>query len=258
MQEAPKIETEWMRMTAAEVAARAEADAIVIVPVASMEQHGPHLATGVDIVLCSAVADRLASLLLSGGTPAVVTPCVWSGLAEHHMSIGGSVTLDYPALASILRGIVRSAARAGFHRVMLLNGHGGNAEAVALSATELAVELSIKVAAGTYWRLASEVVAPILDRQEELLHACEAETSMMLALRPDLVRLDRISEAYGPASTQVEGQPAALAMRRPYKAMTPSGVVGDARTATAEKGEALLTAITERIAEQLANKALWA
>jgi creatinine amidohydrolase len=250
-------ETEWMRLTAAELNARAEAGALVIVPVASLEQHGPHLATGVDIVLCSAVAQRVAALLDAGGTPVVVTPCVWTGLAEHHVAFGGTVTLDYAAFAAVLRGVVRSAARAGFRRVMLLNGHGGNAEAVAVAATELSVELGIAVAAGTYWHLAPEAIAPILERQPGLMHACEAETSMMLALRPEGVRRERMAEAHGPRSTRVEGQPPALTRRKSFKELTPSGVVGDARAATSEKGERLLAAVAERIATMLRTEALW-
>ena len=253
----PNHEIEWMRLTAEELRARAAADALVIIPVASLEQHGPHLATGVDIVLGTGVAHRTAKLLAEAGLPVVVTPCVWTGLAEHHMAFGGTVTLDYEAFAGVLRGIVRSAARCGFKRVMLLNGHGGNAEAVAVAGSALSIELGIRVAAGTYWHVAPEVIAPLLDRQPGLMHACEAETSMMLALSPASVRPDRLAEAHGPASSRVAGQPSALFLRRSFKDLTPSGVVGDARTASAAKGEALLTAIAARMAEVLRNPALW-
>ncbi len=250
-------ELEWMRLTAAELRARAEADALVIVPVASLEQHGPHLATGVDIVLASAVALGTAQRIAAAGRPVVVMPCVWTGLAEHHMAFGGTVTLDYASFAGVLRGIVQSAARCGFRRVMLLNGHGGNAEAIAVAATAFSTEFGIRVAGGTYWHVAPEVIAPLLERQPGLMHACEAETSMMLALRPDSVRQDRLAEAHGPHSTRVEGQPSGLALRRSFRDVSPSGVIGDARVATAEKGEKLLTAISARMAEVLLNPKLW-
>ncbi|RAI57032.1 creatininase family protein [Roseicella frigidaeris] len=251
-------ETEWMRLTAEELRARAAADALVIVPVASLEQHGPHLATGVDIILAGGVAARTAARIAAAGAPVVVTPVVWTGLAEHHMEFGGTVTLDYASFAAALGGIARSAARHGFRRVMLLNGHGGNAEAVMVAASELSIALGIKVAAGTYWHMVPEVIAPILERQSGLMHACEAETSMMLALRPDSVRLDRLAEAHGPASTRVEGQPPGLALRRSFRAISESGVIGDARAASAEKGERLLEAISAAIAGLLLNPKLWA
>ena len=251
-------EIEWMRLTAEELRARAEADALVIVPVASLEQHGPHLATGVDIVLATAVAARTARRIAASGAPVVVTPTVWTGMAEHHMEFGGTVTLGHEAFAAVLRGIVHSAARCGFRRAMLLNGHGGNAEAVAVAAGALAAEFGIKVAAGTYWHLAGDAFAPILERQQSVLHACEAETSMMLAVMPEAVRRDRLAEAHGPHSTRVEGQPPALHLRRSFRAVSESGVVGDARAATAEKGERLLEAAAERIAAMLLDPRLWA
>ena len=250
-------EIEWMRLTAEELRARAEADALVIVPVASLEQHGPHLATGVDIVLATAVAERVARRVAATGAPVVVTPTVWTGLAEHHMAFGGTVTLDHDAFAAVLRGVLRSAQRCGFRRAMLLNGHGGNAEAVAVAATSISTEFGMKVAAGTYWHLIGDAFAPILERQANVMHACEAETSMMLSLRPDSVRRERLPEAHGPTSTRVEGQPPTLALRRSFRDVSPSGVVGDARPATAEKGERLLETAAERIAAMLNNPALW-
>lgn len=250
-------EIEWMKLTFAELNARAAAGALVIVPVASLEQHGPHLATGVDIVCATGVAQRVARRMAEAGRPVVVTPCVWTGLAEHHVAFGGTVTLDYAGFAALLKGVVRSAARAGFKRVMLLNGHGGNAEAVAVVGGECQAEFGIAVAAGTYWHLAGDAFAPILERQSTVLHACEAETSMMMALMPAALRPERLPEAHGPHSTRPEGQPAAMIRRRSFMDITPSGVVGDARAASAEKGEALLDAAAGRIAEELANARLW-
>ena len=254
---AQDTEIEWMKLTFAELNARAAADALVIVPVASLEQHGPHLATGVDIICASGVAQRVARRMVAAGRPAVAMPCVWTGLADHHVPFGGTVTLDYDTFAAVLKGVVRSAARAGFKRVMLLNGHGGNAEAVAVAGGECQTEFGVKVAAGTYWHLAGDAFAPILERQSNVLHACEAETSMMMALMPEAVRRDRLAEAHGPHSTRSEGQPPSLVRRRSFREITATGVLGDARVATPEKGEALLEAAAERIAQELANPKLW-
>jgi creatinine amidohydrolase len=250
-------EFEWMKLTAEELRARAAEDAMVIVPVASLEQHGPHLATGVDIVLGTNVAHETARNLAARGIPVVVTPCVWTGLAEHHMAFGGTVTLEFASFCAVLRGIVKSAARHGFKRVMLLNGHGGNAEAIGVAATEFSVEFGIRCAGGTYWHVVPEVIGPLLERQAGLMHACEAETSLMMHLSPASVRTARLPEAHGPSSTRVEGQPPGLLMRRSFKALSPTGVIGDARVATAEKGEKLLKAIGAAMADTLANPKLW-
>jgi creatinine amidohydrolase len=250
-------EIEWMKMTSEELNARAAAGALVIIPVASLEQHGPALATGVDIICATGVAHRVARRMVAAGEQVVVTPCVWTGLAEHHVPFGGTVTLDYAAFGGVLRGIVRSAARAGFKRAMLLNGHGGNAEAVAVAAVDAQAESGIPVAAATYWHMAGDAFAPILERQSNVLHACEAEASMVMTLMPEAVRPARLAEQHGPHSTRVEGQPPALARRRSFKELSANGVIGDARSATAAKGEALLDAAAERIARDLANPKLW-
>lgn len=255
----PQTEIEWTRMTAAELNALAADSALALVPVASLEQHGPHLGTGVDIFCATAVAQATARKLADRHqVPVVVTPCVWTGLAEHHMAFGGTVTLDAETFTAVLRGVVKSIQRVGFKRVMLLNGHGGNAEAVALAASEFATEFAMPIAAGTYWHMVPEVIAPLLDRQAGLMHACEAETSMVMALVPDAVRPANLEAAHGPASTRAPGQPAALYRRKSFREISASGVIGDARTASAEKGRKLIEAVSDRIAEHLANAALWA
>src|SRR6516165_9773934 len=85
----------WKFLTAADLRAKAAADAIVVLPVASMEQHGPHLPVGVDTILseavCQAAAERIA-----GDTAVVVAPTLWCGMAEHHMAFGGTFTFDIP------------------------------------------------------------------------------------------------------------------------------------------------------------------
>jgi creatinine amidohydrolase len=248
---------EWMKLTAAEVQAEADADALLIIPVASLEQHGPHLVTGTDMILGGAVALETALRLVAAGHRALVTPVVWHGLAEHHMAFGGTVTLDSATFQAVLRHVVKSAARHGFRRVFLMNGHGGNAEAIGTAATDLAVEFGIRVGGGTYWHMVPEVIAPLLEDQPTLMHACEAETSMVWKLLPEGVRPDRLAEAHGPASSRAPGQPPGLLMRRSFKEVTPSGVVGDARKASPEKGEALLAAISAKCAELLANPAIW-
>lgn len=248
---------EWMKLTAAEVQQAAAENALVIVPVASLEQHGPHLCTGTDIILGGNVALETAKRLQAGGMPVIVTPVVWTGLAEHHMAFGGTVTLDSSVFLALLHGVVGSVARHGFQRVMLLNGHGGNAEAIGTAATELAVEFGIRVAGATYWHMVPEVIAPLLEAQPTLMHACEAETSMVWHLMPEGVRPDRLPEAVGPKSSRVEGQPPGLLMRRSFREISETGVVGDARTASAEKGAKLLDAIATRAAEVLANPRLW-
>src|SRR5215467_2966684 len=174
-------EIEWSRLKANELAKLAARNAIVIIPIGSTEQHGPHLPTQVDSRLVTEIAHR-AARLMSERHPTVVTPTIPFGMSEHHMSLNGTITLDYAAMAGVLGCVCHSILRDGFKRIFILNGHGGNTEGIYTFISEFTVQHRIPLAGGTYWNIAQGEIASILDRQKALLHACEAETSMMLAL----------------------------------------------------------------------------
>jgi creatinine amidohydrolase len=248
----------WGRLKASQINALAARDACVIVPVASTEQHGPHLPTQVDCLLVGEIARR-AAVAAAPLTATVVAPTVWTGLAEHHMSLGGTFTLDYATFHALLRGVCRSLTRHGFRRILLLNGHGGNVAALTVTANELAVELDAPVATATYWLLAQAAFASILERQPNVRHACEAETSMMLALAPDLVDMRLAEQAVGPTGrelAEVTSTDAAVRWRS-FQVRTTHGVIGDPRAATAEKGERLLGAAAEAVARLIGNREFW-
>jgi creatinine amidohydrolase len=251
-------EIEWWRLKAAEINALAVRDAVVIVPVGSTEQHGPHLPTQVDSLLVGEIARR-AARQAAATTPIVVAPTVWCGLAEHHMSLGGTLSLDFATFHALLRCICLSLTRQGFRRLLLLNGHGGNIAALTVVVNELAVELNAAIATTTYWPLAKDAFAKILERQTTVRHACEAETSMLLALAPELVDMARLAEAVGPTGrelAEVVGNDAVHRWRS-FKARTHHGAIGDPRTASAQKGERLLDAAAAAVATVVANSEFW-
>jgi creatinine amidohydrolase len=248
-------EVAWARLTAAEIQARATPATVVLIPVASVEQHGPHLATGVDMWLAGAVAERSARKLQAAGTPALVTPTIWSGLAEHHMAFGGTLTLDETAFAAVVGSIARSVARHGFRRIALVNGHGGNVEAIASAAIVLTREIGVPVVGVTYWLANEDTFGAILETQPNVMHACEAETSMMMAVRPDCVRRENIERAV--PKRAVPPAPPGFRRHRPFAEMTDTGVLGDPRTASAEKGERLLEAASTRLADELGRAEMW-
>lgn len=251
-------EVEWWRLKAAEINALAARGAVAIVPVGSTEQHGPHLPTQVDALLAGEVARR-AAREIGEVVPIVVTPPVWTGLAEHHMGLGATISIDFATFAALLRGIVGSLHRHGFRRILLLNGHGGNIAALTVIANDLAVAFDAPIATAAYWQLASVDFANILERQKTVRHACEAETSMMLALAPDLVDMAATADAVGPTSPELAEIAGTDAVHRyrAFSARTRHGVIGDPRTATSEKGEALLHAAARAVARLVANEAFW-
>ncbi len=248
----------WQDLRADQLRELAAQDAVVILPVASTEQHGPHLATGVDDILCSEVCRRTALQLSESGHPVVVAPTLWVGLAEHHVAFGGSFTLTLSTYHALLRDLCSSIVRAGFRRVLIVNGHGGNMSALNALMTELTRELGAPIAVTTYFTLAEAAIAEILEDQQAVMHACEGETSMMLAVRPELVARERLADATGPMSTDARAILSPPLHRwRSFKEMSPSGVFGDARRSTAEKGERLIEAVSSALASRIATGEPW-
>jgi creatinine amidohydrolase len=252
------VEVEWNRLTAAELRARAQADAIVLLPVASTEQHGPHLATGVDMFLGMEGCRRIAEKV-SKQRPCVVAPSVWMGLAEHHVAFGGTFTLSLPTWHALLRDLCRSILRAGFKKILLVNSHGGNMSALNALTVDLTKELDAPIATTTLYSVAHEAgaFASILEDQTQVMHACEAETSMMMAVKADCVRADKVAEAVGPALTAAAALSRALHTWRAFDELSGTGVIGDARKSTAAKGEQLFEIATTLIADKLIAGEPW-
>jgi len=244
----------WKELTAAELVAKAAADAIVLLPVASMEQHGPHLPVGVDSILCEAVC-RGAAEAVASAPAVIVAPTLWCGMAEHHMAFGGTFSFDSASYRTVLLCLLTSLERDGFKRVLIVNGHGGNIAALAAFLPDFAAATALKIRTTTYFELAQAAMPAILEDQDGVRHACEAETSMMLAVAPALVRLDALSAAHGPA--HVHRRPLALGQYRSFRDFTPSGVVGDARRASRDKGERLIAAAVEALAALLRAPQTW-
>ncbi|THA76049.1 creatininase family protein [Streptomyces sp. A0642] len=241
-------QVQWKRLTATELRALAAQDAVVLLPVGATEQHGPHLPTGVDDFLASEVCRR-AAVLASEHTGVVVTPSVPIGLSEHHMAFGGTLTVGLPTLHALLRDICRSVIRAGFSRILIVNGHGGNMTALNAVTTELTAELTAPIAFASYFGAGREAVRDTLETQDGLMHACEGETSMMMAVFPELVHAEHLPRAHGPRITLPAESPEPVYMAVPFDRITPSGVAGDARVASPEKGERLLAGCSAALAD---------
>src|SRR5450755_2239587 len=185
------VEVRWDRLSAPALREAVKDKTVVIIPLGATEQHGPHLPTQVDWRSAYEISLR-AARLMAGRQRALVTPAIPFGMSEHHMSLGGTLTLDYATMAGVVGCVVRSAAHHGFQRIFVLNGHGGNIAALETIITELTIELKLPLAGGTYWHIAADSIRSILEQQPQLMHACEAETSIMMVLAPDAVRpLDR-------------------------------------------------------------------
>lgn len=162
-------------------------DSLVVLPIGATEQHGPHLPVGTDFFTITAVAEESARIA-SAEIPVIVTPALPFGSSDHHLIFGGTLSFSTETYYRVLRELVESLASDGFKRVFLLNGHGGNHELAELAARDVALRREVHVAAGSYWAIAWDALVADGAHLGRRLpgHAGDFETSMMLALRPDL------------------------------------------------------------------------
>ncbi len=247
----------WKELTAEDLLSLTGKDAIVLLPVASMEQHGPHLPVGVDTILCEGVC-KAAAEIAAASTPVVVAPTLWCGMAEHHMAFGGTFTFDIPTYRTVLIALLKSIERAGFRKVAIVNGHGGNMSALNAFLPDFHRETKLRLYATTYFMLATEEMRPFLDRQNGVRHACEVETSMIMVLASSTVKTERLPEAHGPMFNDTREVLAPDWQQfRSLKDYTGNGVIGDARTATAHKGEQLLEVCARALAAKLTDTNVW-
>jgi creatinine amidohydrolase len=259
MADAHPAEVEWRKLRADQLRDLAAQDAVVILPLGAIEQHGPHLPVEVDSMLGEQVAIRTARLMQAGGVPVTVLPMLWAGVSEHHMSFGGTITLELATYCAVVESICRSAMRHGFRRIVLLNAHGGNENALRCITDDLTPKLGLPIVQFTYWYAAAEAIAAILTTQPGLQHACEAETSMMMAVRPELVAEARIPLAKANRTPDVSDIVGGGVYRwRTLGAMSSSGVIGNPEAATPDKGRRLFEEISAVLAAKISNPELWA
>jgi creatinine amidohydrolase len=169
-------------------------DALVVVPVGAVEQHGPHLPVGTDSMVVEEVARRAAEHV-APAVPTLVTPTLRFGSSHHHLPWAGALSLSSEAFLRAVGDLLGSLARTGFRTVFILNGHGGNDELLQVAARDAALAHELHVAAASYWTLAFAGDPWIPG------HAGMFETSLVLALRPELVAAPPEREAGPPDAT---------------------------------------------------------
>lgn len=166
-------------------------EALVILPVGAIEQHGPHLPVGVDTYAVTHIAHAAAALITAA--PVLVAPTLPYGSSHHHLPYGGTLSISTETYLRTVSDLVESLIVSGFRRIFILNGHGGNNELIQLVARDMALRHPAHIAAASYWSIAWEaLVASDAQRQGGLPgHAGIFETALMLALHPQLIREPR-------------------------------------------------------------------
>jgi creatinine amidohydrolase len=217
----------------------------VILPVGSVEAHGRHLPLGTDVFAPLEIADRVEERLKEMGMEVLIAPPVWYGHTFVLDVYPGTINVGSDALKAYVREILREFAAEGFKRIVLLNGHGGNHSPLLLAAEEVAREFpGVEIWLINWWLDFREDILSICSSQG---HAGQDETSVMLAIRPELVRM---GEAKGERRTS-----RVRVIRKDIgRELFPDGVNDDPSLATAEKGEAILSVVSEKIARLIAGE----
>jgi creatinine amidohydrolase len=233
---------DWTTLTSPELGELARQDALAVLALGAVEQHGPHLPLGTDLMiadgLMAAVRDRLAPV-----RPVLVLPSLALGASEEHDHFGGTLSLSSTHAAATIRALGERVHAAGVERLVLLNAHGGNHAVMTAAALDLRRRLGMLVVKASYLRLDPPPSVLAADELRHGLHGGQAETAMMLALAPDQVRMDRarafesIAERSGDSLLGPEG-PASWAWMA--EDLNPAGVVGRADRATPEQGRILI------------------
>ena len=175
-------------ITRTEARARA-AETLLVWPVGALEQHGPHLPVGTDYLTVEALARRAAAKA-ADRIPVLVAPTLPFGSSHHHIPFGGTMSLGTEGYYRVAYDLVESLIVSGFRKIFIVNGHGGNSELLQLVARDLALKHPASVAAASYWTVAWEALVALDAHEPGRLpgHAGFFETSLMMALHPDLIR----------------------------------------------------------------------
>src|SRR5438067_2520649 len=216
---------------------------VLLAPYAACEQHGPHLPFFVDTFLCTAVAEGVEQSLPDR---VLLLPTQWLGASSHHLPFFGTLTADLDQHVQLMVHPLSHYLAGGWKKVFILNGHGGNIDTYHLALRTLHERFpEAELMAASYWEIASaEIAAHLTGPLKEVGHACEAETAMMLAVRPDLVRIQLAEDCNMTTSPALGGAYVPTNM----EGRTRRGVVGYPTRATADQGRAMLTAVIERVA----------
>jgi creatinine amidohydrolase len=232
-------------------------EAVAVLPVAAIEQHGPHLPVSVDTTLTEGVI-RASLAHLPDSACVLFLPTQSVGKSNEHLRFPGTLTLGADLLARLWFELGACVARAGFRRLLLLNGHGGQVALMETVARDLRVELGLLTLSSSWFALPmAEEVRALFTAQEHRfgIHAGDIETSMMLALAPHTVRMEYADHFESSSIQRARDYPllgqGAARLAWQMQDLHPMGAAGDASIATAAKGEAVIEDAGRKLAALL-------
>ena len=241
----------WEELSSHHIA-KVSRDSVCVLPTGAVEQHGPHLPLGTDALIAEAVAARLDEAC---GGRLLVLPAQRIGCSEHHMGFAGTLTFSHETFAAAAMETIGSVIRHGFRRILVLNAHGGNNAIGGVIAEKASSRWPDAEVVWTAWfRAAAEGVRDLVEGEYPSAgHACEVETSVMLALYPELVDMTLAQDdGIPPAAPQLRGgmfEATAATRSLPFDRLSRRGVFGKPTLATTEKGKRILALTVKSLRE---------
>jgi creatinine amidohydrolase len=225
---------------------------IVVVTFGAMEQHGAHLPFETDALIAAELAKRLDKRC---DGRLLILPTQWLGLSTHHISFAGTISASVETYLAMATEVIGSLAESGFAKILVLNSHGGNVSALDVVLTKCRLKYpKVRIVLVTYWNAAAAELTAIRESPEGGMgHACELETSLLLAAKPQVVRKDRMQPDGRWATSRFLGKDmlagGSASVSSSFADVSDYGGVGDPRTASSEKGEKFFAAIVNQLAE---------
>ena len=228
---------------------------VAVLPVGTVEQHGPHLPLITDVLTSSEMSRRAVEQLPE---EAVLMPPVYYSFNEHHMDFPGTIAVEGPTIVNYVTDIGRSLAHHGFRKILLVNGHGSNVPFLDVAARNITNRSAAICAMVSWWSLIPKELFRELRESEYpggMAHGCELETSVLLYLRGDLVRMDKAQRDINFQKTEFfywdleAGSP--VFFQEWFSRYSKTGTVGDPTKASRAKGEKFVEAVVERMVRLL-------
>lgn len=246
----------WVDFTSAELAQLSGQSTVAVMPLAAIEQHGPHLPLGVDLFLVEAFIDAALKLSQSSD-PWVVMPSLQIGHSVEHLDFPGTLNLSPDLAMAQCMTMAKAVSSVGISKLLLFNAHGGNVGLMDVVGREIRKETGLQVFHSNWYDLADATFMEGLFGREELrfgIHAGDTETSLMLAIRPELVLTDQLIHHPSTSEHKAKHFPI-LGNGRSVKQSwmttdySSTGAMGNASLATVEKGRLVLDHVGHRLME---------
>lgn len=246
----------WMDMTSEAFSALERSRLIAVLPVGAIEQHGPHLPMSVDTATVQGFVDRTAARL-TPNLPVLFLPAQPVGKSNEHARYPGTLTLSAQTLIQVWSEIGDCVAAAGVRKLVLFNGHGGQESVMDIVARDLRARHGMLVVNVNWYQLGLPEGTVDSDEDRFGIHAGELETSILLALHPETVRMDRARDFRSAEVALVDRTPTLGYVAGPARVawqtqdLNPAGACGNAAVASADKGQRVLDFVSNRFVEVL-------